>query len=310
MVFSMMSLIALLGFQSIRNFPNQLGFVLGYASDITVDQTLVLTNQERGKSGLGSLTLNAKLSSAASAKANDMFQNQYWAHVSPAGKEPWAFITASGYSYRVAGENLARDFNHTTDMVVAWMNSPSHKANIMNGRYTEIGLAVMNGQLQGVDTTLVVQMFGSPTTGQTPQLTQAPPSNEAPAQSPEQVAPTTTASPSVVIQTTVEPSQITPTQPSVFVQGQTKLEPPRTEVLARQTMPTGSLRSLGHINPLSIMKSFFVTILTVLVVTLVYDLYAIGHYHSLRIVGKNLAHILFFATVVFLLIFFKSGAII
>ncbi len=172
-VFSVMACFSLLGLRFFQSYSEKLGYVLGYASDITVDQTLVLTNQERAKSGLAPLSLNAKLSSAASAKASDMFQNQYWAHVSPSGKEPWSFITASGYSYRLAGENLARDFNHTTDMVIAWMNSPTHRANIMNGRYTEIGLAVVNGQLQGVDTTLVVQMFGAPNTGSQPQLARA-----------------------------------------------------------------------------------------------------------------------------------------
>ena len=94
------------------------------------------------------------------------------------------------------------------------------------------------------------------------------------------------------------------------MQGQTQLLPPRTEVLSRQVFPTGSVRPLDHINPLSLMKAFFISILVVLMFTLVYDLYAIGHYHSLRIVGKNFAHLLFFAAVAFLIIFFKSGAVI
>lgn len=309
-VFSVMACISLLGLRLFQTYSEKLGFVLGYASDITVDQTLALTNQERAKSGLAPLSLNAKLSSAASAKASDMFQNQYWAHVSPSGKEPWFFITASGYSYRLAGENLARDFNHATDMVLAWMNSPTHRANIMNGRYTEIGLAVVNGQLQGVDTTLVVQMFGAPNNGTQPQLVQAAAVVGSPAPTATQ-APTLqpTAVPLLAQAITISP-QTTPTLTPAIVQGQTLLLPPRTEVLSRQIFPSGSVRPLDHINPLSLMKAFFISILVVLMFTLVYDLYAIGHYHSLRIVGKNLAHLLFFAAVAFLLIFFKSGAVI
>ena len=91
-----------------------------------------------------------------------MFNKQYWAHTAPDGKEPWDFMSEAGYSYQVAGENLARDFSTTSAMVAAWMASPTHRANIMNGRYTEIGIAVINGTLEGVETTLVVQMFGTP----------------------------------------------------------------------------------------------------------------------------------------------------
>jgi hypothetical protein len=308
-VFSVMACFSLLGLRFFQSYSEKLGYVLGYASDITVDQTLVLTNQERAKSGLAPLSLNAKLSSAASAKASDMFQNQYWAHVSPSGKEPWSFITASGYSYRLAGENLARDFNHTTDMVIAWMNSPTHRANIMNGRYTEIGLAVVNGQLQGIDTTLVVQMFGAPNTGSQPQLARAAAVVEPPAPTATRVPTLQPTAVPLVAQAITSP-QTSPTLIPAIVQGQTQLLPPRTEVLSRQLFPSGSVRPLDHINPLSLMKAFFISILVVLMFTLVYDLYAIGHYHSLRIVGKNFAHLLFFATVAFLLIFFKSGAVI
>lgn len=288
-----------------QRYSGQIGFVLGYASDITTDQVLVLTNQERAKSGLAALSLNGKLSSAASAKAADMFAKQYWAHVSPTGAEPWDFIVAAGYSYRVAGENLARDFNHTTDMVQAWMSSPTHRANIMNSRYTEIGLAVVNGTLDGVETTLVVQMFGAPAVA-APQLAQAPPVNEAPAAT---ATPIPTATPAALGVSGV-PSP-PPPSPTLVAQltGETPLSPPRSEVLARQVLPTGGIRALTHIDPLSLAKAFGISLILVLLGTLVYDLYAIGHYHSLRIVGKNVAHILFFAVVAFLLLFFKSGVI-
>lgn len=306
--FSVLVIVGIVGVPFLKSQSSKLGFVLGYASDITTDQVLVLTNQQRAQSGLAALAISNQLSSAASAKAADMFQNQYWAHVSPSGKEPWDFISASGYSYRVAGENLARDFNHTGDMVQAWMDSPTHRANIMNGRYTETGLAVVNGVLQGVETTLVVQMFGAPAVA-APQLAQAPPPQEA-----QQVAPTATP---VVPEPTVQVASVaavvaepSPTVAVSAVKGEVQLTKPRTTVLARETFPKGTLQPFNHIDPLSIIKSFLISILIVLLGTLVYDLYAIGHYHSLRIVGKNVAHILFLATVAFLIIFFKSGVVI
>ena len=142
------------------------GFVLGYASNITASQVVDLTNSERSKSGLESLSYNSVLSEAAAQKANHMFSYNYWAHISPDGSTPWEFIRSAGYSYSVAGENLARDFDSSSPMMEAWMNSPTHKENIVNQKYSEIGVAVVDGILQGVETTLVVQMFGTPSTPQ------------------------------------------------------------------------------------------------------------------------------------------------
>jgi hypothetical protein len=138
--------------------------ILGYASQIPPEAIIRLTNEQRKTENLKELKLNPKLSEAALAKANDMFTKDYWAHNAPDGTEPWYFIQKSGYNYLNAGENLARDFNSPEAIVTAWMNSPSHKANIMSGKYEDIGIAVVDGRLKGVETTLVVQMFGvSPT---------------------------------------------------------------------------------------------------------------------------------------------------
>jgi hypothetical protein len=101
-----------------------------------------------------------------------MFQGQYWSHTAPDGEEPWDFIHEAGYSYKTAGENLARDFSSTGEMFDAWMASPTHRENILNGQFQEIGIAVVSGTLSGFQTTLVVQMFGTPATGtaRAPQL--------------------------------------------------------------------------------------------------------------------------------------------
>lgn len=136
--------------------------VLGYSSEITVQKVYDDTNLERQKAGLPSLHFSQVLSQSATAKAQDMFANNYWAHNSPQGKTPWDFFKGAGYQYSVAGENLAKDFYDTDSMMKAWMNSPTHKANIVNNQYQEIGIGVVNGVLNGVKTTLVVQHFGTP----------------------------------------------------------------------------------------------------------------------------------------------------
>jgi len=136
--------------------------VLGYSSQITPEKVVELTNLEREKYGLSPLLLSASLNEAARRKAADMFAFDYWAHKSPSGREPWDFFREVGYDYIYAGENLARDFSTPEAVVAAWMMSPSHKDNIVNSQYQEIGVAVVNGTLKGVETTLVVQLFGTP----------------------------------------------------------------------------------------------------------------------------------------------------
>lgn len=154
------SVILLLVFSLVRIIPVLMPGVLGYASDIHTDELLSETNNIRSQNGLGALKINSALSQAAYNKAQSMFEEDYWAHVSPSGKEPWDFILKEGYDYSYAGENLAKNFNGSEEVVVAWYNSPSHRENLLNPNYEEIGFAVVNGNLEGYDTTLVVQMFG------------------------------------------------------------------------------------------------------------------------------------------------------
>lgn len=138
------------------------GQVLGIATNITIEELLQDTNDERIKKGLTTLTYNRKLEKAAYDKAKNMFQHDYWAHYGPDGSTPWDFIRAEGYQYEYAGENLAKDFMFSKGVLHAWMASPTHRNNILRDRYTEVGFAVINGTLQGAPTTLVVQMFGKP----------------------------------------------------------------------------------------------------------------------------------------------------
>jgi uncharacterized protein YkwD len=136
--------------------------VLGYASHINVSDLFHKTNQERQSRGFSELRLNPKLSKAAEQKALHMFEKNYWAHISPDGTEPWDFILDTDYDYLYAGENLAKNFSSSNEVVVAWLNSPSHRDNLLSPNYDEIGFGVVNGVLNGYETTLVVQMFGRP----------------------------------------------------------------------------------------------------------------------------------------------------
>src|ERR1035437_634402 len=143
------------------NFPS----VLGISSNISNQELLILTNQQRQNNNLGSLTDNPELDQAAANKATDMFSKDYWAHNSPDGTTPWVFIKSAGYNYIYAGENLARGFSNTSDVINAWMNSPEHRQNVLSSNYQNVGFAVATGKLSGEDTVLVVEMLGSTSLG-------------------------------------------------------------------------------------------------------------------------------------------------
>lgn len=121
-----------------------------------------LTNQNRQSEHLAVLTVNPVLNEVAQLKANDMAAKSYFAHVSPEGKTPWYWFRQVGYKYVYAGENLAVDFSDSVDVDTAWMNSPTHRANILKDAYTEMGTGIATGTYQGHTTVFVAQEFGKP----------------------------------------------------------------------------------------------------------------------------------------------------
>ena len=133
-------------------------FLAAIYSSVLVD----LANQDRAQNSVSMLVVNPLLVKAAEMKAEDMAKKGYFAHYSPDGKAPWDWIKLARYSYTSAGENLAIDFTDSTDVNNAWMNSPGHRANLLNQRYTEIGIATKEGIYQGRQTTFVVEMFANP----------------------------------------------------------------------------------------------------------------------------------------------------
>jgi len=138
--------------------------VLAYATEMSQGGLLSSTNSYRSNAGKKSLSLNSKLTAAAQAKANDMVNRDYWSHNTPDGKEPWVFIQNAGYSYTKAGENLAYGFSTSSATVVGWMNSPTHKANMLDASFTEVGFGYANSSdfNNSGKETVVVAMYGKP----------------------------------------------------------------------------------------------------------------------------------------------------
>jgi hypothetical protein len=132
-----------------------------WASPISRGAVVELTNQQRVANGDAALTINYQLTMAAQNKADDMMKNGYWEHYHN-GKSPWDWMHESGYQFTAAGENLAIDFNDADSLMQAWMNSPDHRQNILNPVFTDIGIGISQGEYQGHQTTMVVQMFGTP----------------------------------------------------------------------------------------------------------------------------------------------------
>lgn len=135
-----------------------------HAQNISALKILEWTNFYRAQEGLPKLTSNPILVQAAQTKVDDMFENQYFEHVSPTGISPDKLVLSVGYNYRVTGENLALgDFKDEKDLVDAWMASPGHRANILNPDYTEIGISSGLNKFSNRGTTWIsVQEFGKP----------------------------------------------------------------------------------------------------------------------------------------------------
>lgn len=136
------------------------------------------TNAARTANNVPALTESALLDVAAQDKANDMVANDYFAHTSPSGITPWYWFEKVGYDFSSAGENLAVDFSDSSDVTTAWLNSPEHRANILNAGFTQIGMATAEGMYQGHEAIYVVELFATPAPTfdlGTPALAAAPP---------------------------------------------------------------------------------------------------------------------------------------
>lgn len=141
----------------------------GEGAAVITSAIFELTNTDRRLNSAPELALDPVLTKVAQAKANDMAQKGYFAHVSPEGLTPWHWYKQEGYAFTYAGENLAIDFSDSADVERAWMNSPTHRANILHKEFTHIGIGIAVGKYEGRETTFVVQAFGTPAHPQEPE---------------------------------------------------------------------------------------------------------------------------------------------
>lgn len=132
-----------------------------YAQVDQTDRSLGLVNQIREEKGLAQLRWNPKLAESAEDKLNDILENKYFQHTSPDGVKAWDFILENNYSYIYAGENLAIDYDNVDDAFKAWVDSPSHLANIVSEKYREYGFAQGEGDVEGHSSNVYVQIFAT-----------------------------------------------------------------------------------------------------------------------------------------------------
>lgn len=148
---------------TVKSYLNDSNYINIPDAKISVDGIIYYTNLERIKAGLSPLAKSSALNKSANIKADDMFTNQYFEHASPDGKTAADLVRAVNYKFQIVGENLALGVFNTDQMLVqAWMNSPTHRANILNPKFTEIGVAVSIGEYKNQKQWMAVQHFAKP----------------------------------------------------------------------------------------------------------------------------------------------------
>lgn len=220
---------------------------LAYATNMSSDGLLSSTNSERSANGKGSLGLNGQLTSAAQAKANDMVSRDYWSHTTPDGKQPWYFIDQAGYSYKKAGENLAYGFATSSGAVTGWMNSPSHRDNMLDGDYLDVGFGIANSasyQSSG-EQTIVVAMYGNPVVASasspapTPEPAPAAPKAESKPKPAATAPPAPTPEPAPAPESPAAPLQDEPAAEPAQETLTTESEPPVRQISRIQSLTSG-----------------------------------------------------------------------
>ncbi len=129
------------------------------------NQIIYWTNIERVKNGtnLPQLVVDSKLTEIAKKRVLDMFENEYFEHVSPTGDSVSKIADREVYKYIIIGENIALgNFGGSRDLVQSWMNSEGHRANILNNNYTNIGVYSKEGEYNGRSVWISAQVFSKP----------------------------------------------------------------------------------------------------------------------------------------------------
>lgn len=261
--------------------------VLGISYTISTSELLTHVNQARAENGVGPLVMNEVLNSAALNKGKDMFSKNYWAHFAPDGTSPWYFIRNSGYNYTYAGENLAKGFTNSKDVVDAWMASPTHRENILSDKYKDMGFAIIEGSLQGEDTVLVVQMFGSSPDMQVAAL---PDNNSFIAQDA-----------SVPPESQKEaPASVSPAQESTNQATLLEGEPGIQAAFEQDSAISDPLFDIA-----SIARMISIGLVSVLLLAFILDVFVIERQKVPRLVGHNLDHLM--VILIFLIVLITQG---
>jgi hypothetical protein len=276
--------------------------VLGYAANISVDEVFRLTNQKRQEAGLPPLKLDPVLSQAAKNKGEDMLVKDYWAHVSPDGVEPWKFFLDAGYKYRYAGENLARDFSNAASAVDAWMASPSHRENMLSPKYEEIGIAVVEGDLAGVDTTLIVQFFGTRMAG----TSQVSPVAKKEEQRPSVASVKVQEEKPLPVPTQAPLSEPTPL---AFAPSQNSLVLKSGSALGENVSRTPPPRAF-LISPFNLVRDLSFFFLIILFIVFLVDAILVSRKNITRVSGRSFAHISFIGMILAIAFILKAGKIL
>jgi len=264
--------------------------VLGISYSITPDELLVMTNEKRQETGLSPLTMDSSLAEAASRKADDMFSKNYWAHIAPDGTTPWYFIRSSGYEYVYAGENLARGYTTSTDVINAWMASPSHRENILSPNYKEIGFSIKDGTLTGDDTVLVVEEFGSRTADKNQAVPEASP-----------VTPT----PTVAVVLPLSNSSVPSPAPVI------SSYPTPIMTIAPHKMPeVEAYRNDPLISKPVAQKDIALGVIGLMLILLIIDILVTRRKRVIRILSHNLDHIIFFGMLLLIILLLTRGGIL
>lgn len=267
----------------LRLLDNPMLNILGFTSSVTIDEVVRATNEQRIGAGLKPLSYNEKLADAARRKAANMISENYWSHTSPSGKSPWVWFQQAGYSYVFAGENLAKDFGDTSHLMSAWMASPTHRDNVVSSKYSEIGIAVVPGTLQGQETVLVVQLFGTPGAGSVPSVA--------------------TKKDSVAKAVPIQVAE---------VKGQeiAELVPPEVQIL--QVTPTSSPLAViaPKLNKFDLARALNLGTTALFILALIIDLYIAESQKLTRRVGNNWAHIVFINLILLATVIVNAGKIL
>ncbi|MBI5045066.1 MAG: hypothetical protein HZC02_04005 [Candidatus Levybacteria bacterium] len=271
------------------SFSKNNSSVLGISFSITPQELLVITNQKRQDAGLPALVLDGSLTQAAEKKAADMLSKNYWAHIAPDGTTPWFFIRSSGYEYLYAGENLARGYTASNDVINAWMESQSHRENMLSSNYSDVGFAIQEGNLTGEETVLVVEEFGRRVEN-TPEVA----NQELVPQAPVQSQP---------ISLGQSPSPV-PTRPI------TPTPTPVVSLTPNISFQVAAYKNDPLINKPAAQKNIAFIVIVGILMLLLIDMIFVQRRGIVRLLSHNLDHIIFFGMILFLILLITKGGVI